>query len=188
MKKLFVLMISVFLLTYSGWGQTMVSIRPGLNFNGFQIGKRGEKIIFYGGMQHAGFFNKYEGSNFTDVTKTSVLMPFVGVKYLVYQQESLIGYVNGMIMKPVFYGKSETDGQANPNFKDDLKALKIWGFELGYGMEYFLAKQFSLGGEFGLRLATYKRESTDPNFSYVDNFRFNMLYSSVSFNFYLVKE
>ena len=48
-------------------------------------------------------------------------------------------------------GKMKEDGDVNEDFSEDLKKIKLFGAELGFGAEYFFSNNFSIGGEYAIR-------------------------------------
>ncbi|MCP4459623.1 MAG: hypothetical protein GY816_16600 [Cytophagales bacterium] len=101
------------------------------------------------------------------------------------------------LSKPIVSAKYEEDGVVDENVKEDAEKVKLWGAELGYGVEYFFDENFSLGGEFGARYIhlNYNDESIEEFYnpdtgweqSKVEhnyNFSFKPTYSRISLNFY----
>lgn len=79
---------------------------------------------------------------------------------------------------------------------DVLKEVKLFGGELGFGVEYFFDDNFSIGGEFGLRYISgkytnsfeqdvYNGSEMQPE-DFEDTFRLSLMptYSRISLNFY----
>ena len=74
----------------------------------------------------------------------------------------------------------------------------MWGCEIGYGIEYFVDENFSIGGEFGFKYLHLKYHGTNQSDFYNQNTRtyqntdikssFNLstnpTYSRVSLNYY----
>ena len=191
MKKYFLFGL-LFLITVNlVKSQVTFTVKPGLNFNGANIGYKSEKMVPYVGLQFLNVNYKYKNNDDPnpddDNTKTHVFMPYLGIKFFVINKESIKGSVNGTIFKPIIFGKETENGEENESYKKDLKELKLWGGELGYGMEYFFDDHFSIGGEFGFRFGFYKDryESESSDYWSTEDFYLNMSYISASMNFYL---
>ena len=131
----------------------------------------------------------------------SLLIPNVGFKYFIKDKNNLKAYFSLNISKPIVTGKfelgdSDSDDDREDEIKDIIKNTKVWGGELGFGVEYFVDDNFSIGGEFGLRHFnvhhndTFDRIIFNPLLGYdqeVDietNVKFNMspTYSKISLN------
>ena len=188
MKTKFALLVAGTILTGLSYGQAVFSVKPGLNLSGFSVGYKSGKIIPNIGMQYyGGVMEDYDDTGTLD-SKTSIrlLLPSIGSKVLVLDNEELTGYVSGSLMLPILTGKSIVNGTEDPDFKKTLKETKFWGFEIGYGMEYAFAKQFSIGGEMGFRGAKYKNESSITNWT--TKARLNMTYTTISLNYYISRK
>lgn len=105
-------------------------------------------------------YDELEVVRYTDEEKIRVglLVPNVGVRYYLKENEQLKTFLNLNVAKPFVIGKQEEDGREVESFKEDTKKLKMFGAELGFGTEYYLSEQFALGGEFGLRYFALKFE------------------------------
>lgn len=89
------------------------------------------------------------------------------------------------------FGGTDLD-EASDRVKDILAA---WGFTLGVGSEYYFSKDFSLGGEFGLRYARFSldgeyTDDSSPADDYKDVWKseasttFGVTYAAFSLNYY----
>jgi hypothetical protein len=106
--------------------------------------------------------------------KGSLFFSIPIVKAHTKEQDDQWYYHNGLLED--HYGDTnEWDLEDNPEEADFVKdILSFWGLDLGFGCEYFFSDNFSLGGEFGLRMLfdkiKYKNEdswqSGDPNSPY----------------------
>lgn len=161
------------LISTTGFGQKTFGVSPGTGFSGAYFGiKKEGKLMPYIGFQYASVGYSYEESGrrfdydelevvrYTDEEKIRVglLVPNVGVRYYLKENEQLKTFLNLNVAKPFVIGKQEEDGREVESFKEDTKKLKMFGAELGFGTEYYLSEQFALGGEFGLRYFALKFE------------------------------
>lgn len=167
--------------------QTTFTLKPGLNFNGANIGKVYEKAAPFVGFQFVNLTEKYENDNHTsggNKDRTYVFMPYVGSKFFVYENENIKGAIHTTLFKPIFFYHEINDGEVDEN---NNESIRFWGAELGFGMEYFFDPHFSIGGEFGYRFGYLGDRYDDPNNNYwrFERYFINMTYVSASMNFYL---
>jgi len=98
------------------------------------------------------------------------------------EKENLKSSISATLFKPMIFGKEIEDGTEEEI--EELKDINIWGGEFAFGTEYFLSENFSLGGEFGLRLAIYVNDHDSDTDTYKESLYLNMTYVSGSLNFY----
>jgi len=112
--------------------------------------------------------------------------------------ESIKPYFTGTFYKPFLSADAKQNGETNVDVKDAVDNLSIWGLSFGFGIEYYFTENFSIGGEFGMRLfmGTFERaekvnvynpntgtySETDRNYNVDLNLQFT--YSVVSLNYY----
>ena len=198
MKKQFLLsammIMAIFCIVDS---QTIFSVRPGLNLNSASIGFQSKNLQPYVGLKFANVNMtseykdpSYPADNSKTETRLHIYMPCVGAKLYFKGTEMVKPYVMATVYKPFAFGKQLEDGTEDESFKKSLNNLKIWAAELGFGSEYFLHPQFSLGGEFGLRWANIKDkyESSSSTYSLTEKFGIGFSYVAVSLNFYFMKK
>jgi hypothetical protein len=211
--KLFVALVAIISFSLKSYGQFTFGVSPGIGLNSTYFGyKLNDKLVPFIGFQYAHVKFKYEetGEEFDydlgDVVsysyKTefsgSLYVPNIGIKYFIKQQNKLNAYVSLCISKPFLSGKLEYDGEADEEFKNQIKNISLWGGEAGFGVEYFFDDNFSIGGEFGLRYLhlkyndSYDYEFYNPNTGdyemteIKDDYRLNVspTFSKLSLNFY----
>ncbi len=211
-KLFFALFVSM-VLTVKTYSQCSFGVSPGIGLNSAYFGyKIDNKIVPYIGFQYLNAKFKYEesGERFDwDLYRAvsyseknefsgSLYIPNIGVKYFVKQQNKLQAFFSLNFSKPLISGKLQYNGDEDGDFKDAIKNIKMWGGELGFGVEYFFDENFSIGGEFGLRYIHLKYNESneasfynpdtgnDQNTEIEDTFKFNMspTFSRVSLNFY----
>lgn len=140
----------------------------------------------------------YEDS---DKISGSLVIPSLGAKYFIKQQDKLRAYLSLSLAKPLALAKLTNDDVEDEEFAEDLKNFSLWGGELGFGVEFFFDESFSLGGEFGLRhinlkyTDTFDREIFDPNTGSrtveIENIvksRASPTFSKISLNYYFSKK
>lgn len=95
-------------------------------------------------------------------------------------------------------GKQKNNGETDKDFEKEIKAMRMWAGEIGFGTEYFFVDNFSIGREFGLRNFIYhfKIEDDKPVYdpisgNYYNSERetknkimINSTYTRLSLNFY----
>ncbi len=206
---------SALLVLVCGYGQAQFSfgVSPGLHFNSAYFGvKLKDKVVpyvsfqYFGGSMNASqtgeefdySLNQVTTFNNTYEYKFNAFVPSVGLKWFMLSKAKLKLFANANFSKPVLTGKVVNQGQEDPDFRDAIKGLNVFGGEAGLGAEYYFDEQFSLGGEFGLRmLHVGVKESYDSYFfnpltgldqattiEYKANFNLRPTYSKISLNFY----
>ncbi len=191
--------------------QFLMTVKTGgLPVSSGHIGYRVGPLSLIGGLQslRAGASYKESGTEFdwnigavvdfereTSVSGT-LLMPFGGVKYAIPVHEDLQAYFSSIVAKPFIF-----TGSSGEDIGTDLESLRInlWGFQEGFGAEYFFSERFSVSGELGVNifLGAYKEEEqifTDFNPITGDPFtarrqesyRMNLswTYANIGVNFY----
>lgn len=192
-------------------------ISPGLQMNGAVFGYKADKFVPYLGFQMAGGSVNYTETgkkedpvtgdivDYKDVYKFSgrLWMPSLGCKYFFLENNKLKAYANLSLTKVFISAQVEdsNDPAVTVELKKAIDNIKIFGGQFGVGTEYFLDDNFSIGGEFGIRLLhlNFKQEKddsvTDPNTGNPVDFvrvnstkmNFNPTYTRFSLNFYFGK-
>lgn len=131
---------------------------------------------------------------------------YVAAKLFVVKKNAIKGYLMAEVSKPILNGSIEVNGKSDPDVESIFDNLSVWGLKGAFGTEYFFSDNFSLGGEFGLRVllvsSTDSKETPyytfyyDPNLGqYVTvqgtrrqetkvSFNFNLTYSTFTLNYY----
>lgn len=211
--KSFIILIAALGFSVNGYSQFTFGVSPGIGLSGTYFGyQANDRLMPYIGFQYLNANYIYEESgikydwdlgavkNYTDEIEFSgsVFIPNIGAKYFIKTQNKVKAYVDLNIAKPFLKGELVNDGDENEDFKSTVEALKMWGAELGFGMEYFFDDNFSLGGEFGFRYVkinyddSYDSDYYNPDTgeyvpSKVDNkitLSSSPTFSKISFNFY----
>jgi hypothetical protein len=178
----------LFMATNLTLGQFVFSVKPGLDLNGASFGIRINKLILFGGLDYMHFSTNLEVSG-TDVYTTysylyvsgayqytygyqlnpyddkndvslNMYSPVIGVKYLLGGPEKVDAYITASASKPMLSGSASSNG-VDQNLQKYLDNLSIWGFQIAFGGEYHFSENFSIGGEFGVRMYSAKYEQTD---------------------------
>jgi hypothetical protein len=172
----------------------------------------GGKFVPYIGFQYLNAKFKYEENgqrydwdlnriiSYSETMEFSgnLYIPNIGAKYFFKQHNKIQAYLSLNLSKPLLSGKLKYDGEEDENFKENIKNIKLWGGEFGFGIEYFFDENFSLGGEFGLRYLHMKYETTSDRDIYdpsigdyrtveIENkFKFNTspTFSKITLNYY----
>ncbi|MEA2042365.1 MAG: hypothetical protein U9N85_07415 [Bacteroidota bacterium] len=218
MKTKLILIATLMFLASQSFGQFSFGVSPGPDLNGAYFGyKVNNKLLPFVslGYFNANFSTERTGERFDWDTnspksysdlyevKGTVLIPQIGAKYFINDNNKLQSYLLLSLSKPIFSGKVELgdetwDQDTEEDIEDAVKAIKIWGGEFGFGVEYFFDKNFSLGGEFGIRhynlkySDSYETTYYNPNTAQNVNteiettlkFNMNPTYSKITLNYY----
>lgn len=211
LKNILVICI-VLIVSNNASAQFSFGVSPGLTLNSSYFGYKINKFVPYVGFQYLNIrykmietgkkvnynINQIEDYSEENLMNAGLLIPNIGVKYFFISQNNLKAYSNLMFSKPFLYGNMKENGEIVDDFDDQIKNLKIWGGELGFGAEYYFSENFSIGGEFGIRFLTAKYTETkdrtiqDPNtrenVNYTrnieSNYNINPTYSKIVVNYY----
>ena len=190
------------------------SVNPGIQSNSAAFGYQFSKVVPYLGVQllnakgdidENGKQNDINTNLVVDYNDTyegsfNLFMPTIGAKYFFLEKSKLKAYANINVNKAFMTGKAKSN--TDPIFGDDVETIikntKISGGQLGFGTEYFFDNNFSIGGEFGIRMIKIKTKDEvittlfDPvlNQNIVVrnitefNLNLNPTYAKISLNFY----
>lgn len=211
--KLLFLLFAVLFLANNSYCQFSFGVSPGIGLNSAYFGyKINSKIVPYIGFQYINAKFKYEESgekydwetnqvvsySIEDRFSGSLYIPNIGVKYFLKQQNKIKAYLSLNISKPLLSGNIKCDGEEDKEFNENIKKVRMWGCELGFGIEYFFDDNFSVGGEFGLRYLHLKYNDSymsdiynpdtgnyqDTEIEHDYRFKLSPTFSRISFNFY----
>ena len=211
--KLYLFFIALVVLTTNSKGQFTFSISPGIDINGTNLGyKIKSKIVPWIGFQYmkakllygeSGERYDWEFSKVVSYSEEnefsgSLFISTLGLKYFIREEEKLKAYISTSFSKPFIGGKVINDGEKNEDVMEFIRKVGIFGGTIGFGAEYFIDENFSLGGEFGLRYLhfryedSYSTEFYNPAQGYyqeteiMNDLKFNIspTYSKISLNFY----
>jgi len=201
--KMFLLIIALFASSNYAYSQFAFGVSPSLGFNSAYLGyKVSDDFVPFIGFQMAKLssssINTYTYRDFndemvTDVNKydasATLLVPNIGAKYFMMQRKKLKTYLSLSIAFPIISGEDKNNNQPI-EYDDILSNTSMIGSELGFGVEYFVDENFTIGGEFGIRYlnlnSTYENEDLD--FEEIDKYEydFNLMptYTRISLNYY----
>lgn len=163
MKKLIVIAVLAMAIGFKGYSQFTFSVSPGIATNAANFGFKAGKVVPYVGFQliNGGFKlestdHYYDGMDWVDdesemTVNANILMPSIGVKLFAVETGDLKAYFNLTASKPMIRGKMVSDGTEVDEFAETLEKVKMIGAELGFGVEYYLSSNFSIGGEYAIR-------------------------------------
>ncbi|TAL70773.1 MAG: hypothetical protein EPN82_01380 [Bacteroidetes bacterium] len=116
----------------------------------------------------------------------SIYMPNAGLKYFIISNKDLKLFLNGSF-NIGFVSSTDKRNGVEDTTNNYLSDLSIWGFEIGIGSEYFLSKNFSVGGMLSLRQLFVGSKYSDnypPPTSYEESINVGLLNSQFTFNYY----
>lgn len=189
--KLFFVGIVMCAITYSGYSQFAFGVSPGLHLNSAYFGyKVSDRLVPYVGLQvlSANVTAEFRdpGATETNELSASLIAPTIGARYFISPQNPVRAYFALSLSKPFVSGKLEYDGEPDEEFEDTIENISLFGFEAGFGAEYFFSENFSLGGEFGLRSLSLKYEEVDVEFEEEVTIKASLTptYTKFGLNFY----
>jgi hypothetical protein len=185
--KYAVLIIASLAMISFSQAQLIFGVKPGLLGNSAQFGIKLGSVVAFGGLEYMRVattteesgqnlvyqysitypYSSYGLQSYDDKYEMSANLyaPFIGAKISLGGVEvgKVRGYLTGIIGKPIITGKSISNGVESESIKKFYKGLSAWMFMAGFGAEYFFSENFSIGGEFGLRvvLFNYQEESSE---------------------------
>lgn len=216
--RLLMILFALFVMTPLCYCQLSFGISPGIGFNSAYFGYRiNNKIIPYIGIQYMGgnLTNIQSGQEFDDKLSEvvnfskkvefsgSLFIPDAGLKYYIKQHDKLQPYFSLNITKPLLSVNIDDGTNDDSKFEEIRNLVKsinksIWGYEFGFGVEYFVDDNFSIGGEFGYRHLHLKYTNSEDDEFYNPNtglyqptvintevkFNANPTFSKIALNFY----
>ena len=226
--KLILLMILCCFWICLSQAQLLFGVKPGLVGNSGQFGLKIGGLMAFGGiefirtaitteetgtrvvyhyMNTPPYNSYYQLESYSDKREstTNIYAPFVGAKILLGGRETgkTGAYITAIICKPLISGKDVSNGVESESTKKFYENLSAWMFMAGFGGEYFLSEDFSIGGEFGIRafLFGYNEEEnevvpvydyqtgTTRNYNTTRKYNFDLglgiTYSTLVLNYYL---
>ncbi len=188
----------------SGFG---LCIRPGMVINAVQFGYKAENLFAGVGLEFASLSwstkEEYKGENeqstYTQKIGANVFLPQMGIRYSFRgANEEDNSYATPYLGASLFYslGKSsitESDGQTT--YRDTTTEKLIndaltgnIGGTVGVGGEYYFSRQFSIGGEFGVRFlfggTKNKVRYYSDEYTLSNNLGLGVTYTTLGLNFY----
>lgn len=198
MKKKIIFIVALMLgLNTLIHGQAVFSVKPGLNLNGASFGIQVKKFQPFIGIRFANLKveseshdDNYPQDDYISETRINVYMPYMGAKLFFTGTDAVKPYLQASFFKPLVFGKQKEDGDEDEEFKQNLNNIGVWAGEVGFGSEYFFHPQFSIGGEFGMRLGNFKMKYESDNGDYWSSDKISMSVSYVAFslNYYFGKD
>ena len=197
--------------------QFTFSVNPGIQLNSAGFGYKINKFVPFIGLQVFSISSELNESgkryddnigdiiSYEDKYKYSgtLFMPVLGLKCFFIEKNKLKAYGTACFTKPFLTGKIEnnTNAPASDEVNDMVKNANLWGGQFGFGTEYFFDDNFSIGGEFGIRLLHLKYkyevdeivynpdtgEDVPSTTTYEYKFNLNPTYAKLSLNFYFSK-
>ncbi len=216
-KFLIPLIITCTLFTLQSQAQFTFSVGTGFQQNSGTFGYKFKKFVPQIGIQaiHGGA-NMTENGQRND-TSTGIIIPYednlkfsgtiylpsIGLKYFFMETDKLNAYGVFNFTKLIVSAKIDdsNDPKANEDLQKQLKKVKIFGGQLGFGTEYFFDPHFSVGGEFGLMMIHLRFKDQFDNVVFdpitgndvttqtKQDFKFNLspTYGRMALNFYFGK-
>lgn len=181
--RLLVTVIALFVMSPVSFGQFSFGVSPGLGFNSAYLGYRvNKRIMPYFCIQYlsGNITTVQSGQEFDDDLyrvvsysnkiefSGSLFIPDIGLKYFIKQHDKLQPYFSLNITKPILSVNIDDAEKEDGKFEEIKEMVKsinksIWGYEFGFGVEYFVDENFSIGGEFGLRHLHLKYSRSDDD-------------------------
>ncbi|NQU27804.1 MAG: hypothetical protein HQ528_05915 [Candidatus Marinimicrobia bacterium] len=197
-KKIIVVIITILVLTtFISAKSQNTSFKVGLPFSTVQIllGENNESEQTLTPTFALSYFtvgSKYkrteDGSTSESDISAHFIIPRVGARILSVRNEELRSYYIGEIfyVLPFITGSDITD-ETKEEFND---ATNLLGITVGWGVEYFFSKSFSVGGEATFSMlfhsTTYESEDEYDEYSYKREYktRVGATMTQITFNYY----
>lgn len=166
MKNKILLSIACLFFSSAVFGQFTFGVSPGFSFNGAYFGyKVNKRVLPFVGIQFGNMSFKFDESGTRENGsggfeeyhdkfdfKGGIYVINIGAKHYFKPKNKIKAYTALNLVKPILKGKLTTeDAELQKEVNDQIKNIKMWGGEIGFGTEYFFDDNFSIGGEFGIR-------------------------------------
>jgi len=215
MKKVFYMFCTIIMFGTTLFAQSdfAFGVKPGIAINGayFGVNINGSVVPFIGfdyfgvsgtieetGERADYSLNRLVEYKDTDEGSATIYNFGIGLKYFFMKVQSVKPYFTGSFYKPFISAEVKEDGETEPEVNDAVDGVSIWGLSFGFGTEYYFSENFSVGGEFGMRMffgtfeqtekvtindpSTGNDKETDRNTNVDLNLQ--LTYSVVSLNYY----
>ncbi|MES2836802.1 MAG: hypothetical protein V4667_04725 [Bacteroidota bacterium] len=165
--------------------QFAFSVSPGIQLNGASFGYKIKKVVPFVSLQvlNGSVSSIEKGNRYDRITGTivsyedkvkltgSIYMPTVGTKYFFKQSNKLKAYGIMSFTKFIISASIENSSNitSNVDLQKQLSGINIFGGLLGFGTEYFFDDNFSIGGEFGMRMIYFNQKRETSGFVYNQN-------------------
>jgi len=153
MKKLLSTLFALILIISVSKAQVSTSFQIGSDLSkmtvGYDITPKFNAFLGFSYMKAS--LEASDGTNKTELD-ANAFIPNIGIKYFFYNKNMLRTNLNLSYYKPFINANSNED-EIDIDIENALDDTKFYGFEIGLGVEYFIADQFSIGSDFGFRLA-----------------------------------
>ena len=197
-KKIIAIIIIILLLvTFASAKSQNTSFKVGLPFSTVQIllGENhvsGKTLTPTFALSYFTAGSKYkrteDGSTDESDISAHFIIPRVGARILSNRNEELSSYYIGEIfyVVPFITGSDITD-ENKEEFND---ATNLLGITVGWGVEYFFSKSFSVGGEATFSMlfhsTTYESDDEDEDYSSIREYktRVGATMTQITFNYY----
>lgn len=180
------LLVSIFLfISANVFSQFTFSVSSGdfFELNGANFGyKINDRFVPFVGLQYLNVNSELketvveyktafkDADTFTDKEDitANVYIPTIGMKYFFIHKNKLKAYGSISLFKPFANAKDVYNGEEGDYLDEIVGAVNVWGGSLGFGSEYFIDENFSVGGEFGLRSfrGTYSETNEEQRYDY----------------------
>lgn len=173
MKRLVFVAVMVVLCNCALKAQVNFTVSPGIISGGTSVGYKFGDFVPYFGFQYLGGSTSYEKTGFRYENKqitaysdkyemsANLYMPQLGAKYFIKDLKDIKLYLNASVSYIILSVSSKDNGVDDQDVQNAIGDNSIIGTEFGIGTEYFFSKNFSIGGEFDLRLLFASTSSSD---------------------------
>ncbi|MDH5598491.1 MAG: hypothetical protein OEY34_05175, partial [Cyclobacteriaceae bacterium] len=115
MKKSIIFLSFIFISLITNAQTTVFNFKPGLNLNGLTVGSSFDFGDINIGVSYFSTLSIYENNQpgftpYSRETKLSLILPTIGFKLNVINQEDLRGYFGIALIKPIIIGSFEENG------------------------------------------------------------------------------
>lgn len=206
LKPLIATALFAFCFSIPTYSQVNLCISPGFQLNGFYVGYRLGDLVPQIGIQYLGISAKTTSSTpefdtagvlsfqtSTNELNFSAIIPNVGLRYYCYKSTDVLAYVRAGAFVPIV---SISDSSNGTLFGDKIEISSL-GIEAGFGAEYAVSKNFSVGGEVGFNSTSLKvtesnqttvfnpktGQSVPATRTYSNDLGIGMIYSRLFLNF-----
>jgi hypothetical protein len=123
-------------------------VKPGMLIQSSYLGIGFQRVMPYLGFDWVGLKVDTDDNDLS----ASLLIPHLGAKLYLkdYREAKTVApYILGDIFFSLPSVSADNASSDEEEFAEDM--LGFWGVGLGFGAEYFFSKNFSVGGEYGIR-------------------------------------
>jgi hypothetical protein len=135
--------------TVASSGVKVFSVQPSTSIQSANLGFQKGRLTPYIGLDLVMIDVDLKDNGHDESSSAVVMLPTLGARYALSNGD-LQPYLFGNVFKSLAFLSSDNWYDDDEDLIEDL--LGLWGFDIGFGVDYPFSEHFSIAGQYGLRL------------------------------------